>query len=530
MVNKNVLLLFGILVVGLVVAQQQGLLNIPLEIASTCKNIFSNVYHFLGCSENPGQTQAFSSSVESDVLGIKEYGAIQCPSTAGRCTISSSVKMAVYNSCNRQSYWYGGNFWSCSGMIGTGIDAKVSQWVFTFDNKPPTSLFTINAYQMHLYDCGSSQCASSTSGTPLLNTLGCKIVTDKSIYDANGNLIKAGQAGVNFEYVVPFYGNILYTTDALRQVTGQACNECTTDADCAIGRQFQYKYLDGKTYGADATTASQLNLYACKPSTQTCVDGTNFPGAVSDTCQTSTNLNKCIAFATVPVQCIPGSATCGSNAVCDPATFTCKQSQQVECSSDFDCGNAGIVCDFSTKTLKRNGCFSNKCGSQVIQSVEACTASQCPSGYFLDTDYKCKQGVPQQTICPYECCQGDSRYFDKACAIGSCVNNICIDKPQPPVSSSMLNIIVAAIAGLLVFLLTGREALKSRDEIDIAISAVIASIIALGVWWIMENILAILAGSAILTVLGGLALYFFGGAFITIALIIGLVIKGLKGE
>lgn len=136
-----------------------------------------------------------------------------------------------------------------------------------------------------------------------------------------------------------------------------------------------------------------------------------------------------------------------------------------------------------------------------------------------------------------EVCKADGTGFDKSretcCEFGIDYNDATqsyecrpkIDKPSiVPVS-----LIFGSVGALLTFLIVGGDGLRKKDWVDITIGLLVGILIGVLIWWLLENLLAIGIIGGLLAILGGTALYFFGGVFVTIAVVIGLIVKGLKG-
>ena len=123
---------------------------------------------------------------------------------------------------------------------------------------------------------------------------------------------------------------------------------------------------------------------------------------------------------TQPVQCIPGSSTCGANAVCDVSTFTCKQTGQVQCTQDRDCG-IGETYDQNTKTYYNFACVANQCQRRATRTVQCAYNSECPQNWYCDIGGTCKELTQPKQSCPSACCVGDPRYFDRPAPAG----NVC---------------------------------------------------------------------------------------------------------
>jgi len=281
--------------------------------------------------------------------------------------------------------------------------------------------------------CGDSPCGSDVNGiigTPVQGADGCKFIINDAIYDENGNLIKKPKEGEDYAITVPT--GICYLYKASRHICGQTCDECQTDDDCIAGHTYKYQ-LNGKWYGAECHTG-RLYLYGCvdygkKPDED---DLTIMPW--EDAYIQFNFGHKCDVVREIPVQCCPGTATCGPNAYCDPYTFTCKQT--AECRTDQDCGGVREECTYidGKPTLVKAGvCENGRCVTKTVGRVECCYDKDCPYGYYCSEDHTCKQSAIIKKPCPYECCEHDPYYYDKPCPQGYyCVNHRCVTQPPPP--------------------------------------------------------------------------------------------------
>ena len=489
---------------------------------SQCKNAYCRDYNFLCCGEdilNPETKNAESA-----------YGdgyAVLCPGYASRCEILSmpvGYSYHIYLSCEKKSQLIPGfYYWSCSGDMGTvsqGSRVEANQWVAASTSVPS---FSIRIYATKLFDCGKAAC--TYSGIPK-TTSGCVWVTNERIYDSNGNVVGNPVAGQDFQYTVPKGVCYLYPTN--RYVCGDSCESCSADSDCAVGHSFVY---NGK--GAECV-ASQLQLYGCRKGTEICLEQDKLP-FITKCSDTMSTPSRCDLIESRPVECCPQTSSCGPNAFCDPITFTCKNTAQ--CTYDWECGQA-TACDFSTKTLKKPVCQAGQCASQVLQTVECCYDVNCPTGYFCDSDYKCKQQVCQKSTCPFECCERENTggpnncgYFDKPCPEGqSCVDHKC-SGGGGGIDLEMWAIIFAIIVGALAFFMSGGVKNYKEEEYDsLAISAIFAIVAGLIAWYVVLNWQTILLSLGILAILGGLAIWFFPVAILFFIWFVSKAIKTAKGD
>lgn len=494
------------------------------EVAG-CKNVYCNDFNFICCSEDTGNPEFKSASLDAPCLGCLPCSgsakyAMQCPTYASRCVIDTSVD--VYSSCSKVSNWLGCPKWECTGKIKSGFtgEFEAGTWAVRIIDD---GSFNVKIYQLKLFDCGRSACAYQASGIPLTSS-GCTWVTDKRVYDSNGNLVANPQSGQSMEYTVPPGKCYLYTTGNLRRVCGDTCEICERDDDCLAGHTYQY---NGK--GAECQSG-QLIIYGCRQYEQTCLDKDILPDGTEKCVGGYATNSRCEVVETKAIGCCPQSDYCGVNAFCDPATFTCKSSGQVECTQDWECGVA-TSCDYASRTLKKPTCESNKCIAKEIQSVECCYDENCATGYYCGSDYKCYEQVQQKTQCPLECCEREDLYFDKPCPSDKqCVNNQCVGQGGDGLPQGMWAMFFGLIAGALSFLMYSANALREKDWVGIAIGLIIGLVVGIVVWYILDNILIILAGSIVLAILGGAVLYFFGGVILFIIMILMWIIRTIRGD
>jgi hypothetical protein len=376
--------------------------------------------------------------------------------------------------------------------------------------------FTVlyDSYNRRLAWCGSAACDAAVTGITVQGADRCTYVTDKTIYDKSGRVtsqpVEGGQS-----YTVPI-GESLLIANGQRFICGTKFNECSVDQDCAAGHTFTYNGL-----GAEAS-AGQLQIYGCVStgSAPTAADTDFLKGIESEPANTQFNYgNRCQVIRTQGVQCIPGSTSCGSNAVCDVSTFTCRQTSQVQCTQDRDCG-AGEVYDQETKSYYKFACVVGACQRQVTRSVECRYNSECPINWFCDADGTCKESTQPKQACPSTCCDGDPRYFDKPAPPGNvcCPGgqsyaptlDQCSGGPPPPSGVDVpLDLILAALVGLLGF--------TAKYKSSKAQAAVLGALLGIITWavlsFFLNNWLLILLGGAVF-------LYFFGGAILAVLLLI----------
>lgn len=375
---------------------------LPADMTGDCPDIFCNDYEFICCGL----------SKTSDASFVSDCSLFNCENwqtcNAQECRITQiSVPSGYVAYCSP----------SCTVEVQRANGVKqtysMSNNIILYRNDKIRSssaklVFYYTTWEQSLKWCGDSSCGSDASfgiiGNEVWGADGCSYVTDKNLYDKSGTLLKT-PSGSQISYTVNL-GSCMLSTKS-RFVCGNTCEECSSNADCVAGHTFVYNGM-----GAECSTG-MLQMYGCrnygtKPS-QDQLDVLPFDQT------TSYNYgSRCEVIQTIPVQCCPASSTCGSNAVCDPQTFTCKQTQQVGCTADWQCGTNQVY-DQPTKEIRKPVCRLGTCTYDVVQKVDCYYNSECPAGYYCDVDYTCKQSSAPKTSCPLTCCIDDPRYFERPC-------------------------------------------------------------------------------------------------------------------
>ena len=507
-----------------------------------CKTNYCNDFNFVCCVEEAiPEVKSSSNDAPCKFLGIGKCMSectdasnyASCPTYATRCTVD--VDVDIYSVCSLQTNRLGCWENQCSGkQVGTRI-LSPGEWAVV-KGVPSTSKFSMKIYKQKLVDCGRAGC---TQGLSVLGSVGCTFKTDDSIYDENGRVVKTPTPGQSMEYTVPYGECWLYTTANLRRECGNTCEQCDTHSDCVAGRTYTYEY-EGQTYGAEFQS-NQLILYGCRKYDSVCLEKDVLPDGTENCLGGYAIDSRCEIVKYLPAGCMPGSDSCGANAFCDPQTLTCKSSGIVECSSDFECGQS-VSCDWTTKTIKGKVCQDNKCVTVDKQTVECCYDVNCPTGYECTSSNTCVESAPQKTACPYECCIGDTDWFDKLC-IGTdqCLNHVCVSEDEclpehavigegqmccdglEPKGSwvktcekklQIMGTLIALALSALMFFKLGADALKKRDWVSLAIPLIISLMVFAVSLYLIENWQVILGGSIIFTLLGGLAIWFFPGVIL----------------
>jgi len=382
-----VILLAGFLfVAGTGLMPEGGLLSlIPADLTGNCQNVYCTDYEFICC----GLKNVGHSSFTSDCTLWNCENYYTC--TAQKCVITQINP----NSGLKITRSDGETYYSSLQTPYTILKGEKIRSVST------QIKFEIDLYEQNLAWCGDAACDAGVTGITVWGADGCTYVTDKNLYSSSGILLKSPSSG-QISYTVPL--GECYLSSKGRTVCGDTCESCKANSDCIAGHQLQYN-----GYGAECNTGL-LEWYGCRNYGEKPSDFDLLPGESAGYNYGS----RCEVIGSKRVQCCPSTSSCGSNAVCDPETFTCKQSQEVGCTADWQCGTAEFY-DQPSKQIRKPACTLGQCSYAVIQNVECYYNTECPSGWYCDTDFKCKQSSSPKTSCPNVCCVGDSRYFDRPC-------------------------------------------------------------------------------------------------------------------
>lgn len=367
--------------------------------------------------------------------------------------------------------------------------------------------------------CGDAACDAGVTGIDVHGSTKNTFVTDKRIYDPSGNVLRQPSAA-GISYTVPSTSCVLSPKSQF--ICGTKFSQCTKDSDCAAGHTY---LVDGK--GAEARTGI-LDIYGCKilgqaPTTeQTDV----LPKDNTPSSTTYNYGNQCGVIDSRQVQCT-SDVMCGSNAFCDTKTFTCVAQEVKECTADWNCGTQNVY-DQPTKQIRKPFCSLGKCSYQVVKTVQCFYNSECATGWFCDTDYTCKEAIQPKQSCPYECCVGDPRYFDRPAPTGKVccpsgkvadTQTACAGQPIPPQPQINYVLIFSVLIGVIIFFTVYSRYKKEENVVKFGIStavAIIAFILSylildfIATWW-WALIIAGIVG-------GGLIVYFFGAAVVIGAL------------
>ena len=91
-------------------------------------------------------------------------------------------------------------------------------------------------------------------------------------------------------------------------------------------------------------------------------------------------------------------------------------------------------------------------------------------------------------------------------------------------------IVFGALAGLLTLAISSIRFFRDRNPGVLIVGLVAGGIVGVVVYLIMSKIVEILIGVTILGIAGGVLLYLFGGVFVVISMVIGMIINNFKGR
>lgn len=379
--------------------------------AGECKDVFCDDYEFVCCGLDDvvrDKTDYFSYNTaftcNYDVCELKNIDF--AGAYAGTVyVIKEGMKAPAGASCwMADGGWFYSDYIKCSGesrFTGSTLKMTRGEKIYHQVGKPLKVYFTYTGFNQRLAWCGDGACDAGQTGIKVSGSDGCTFTPKGKIYDDSGRLIDANPS---ISYVVPEGSCVLSKSG--RHICANECEACSSDSECKSGHQYVYN-----GYGAECSTGL-LKLYGCRP----------YGKQISNTDLLGDEANdylgefgkRCEVIDTVNVECCDDS-TCGSNEFCDKNTFRCVQEK--ECDYDSDCGTQTIK-DRELMALKKPVCVSGSC-SYEITNVECLYDEDCPTGYFCDTDYTCKQSVTKKQECPYECCEDMSGYWDKTCPSNS---------------------------------------------------------------------------------------------------------------
>lgn len=400
---------------------QAFIANLIGSVTGQCRNIYCADYEFICCGEKVSYSGTWTLDSHDDYW--------QCSLSATKCIAYKSSTQTPPSNCkkgkvNCKSDWLGD--WQCEDRqdINNLLTVTLEPGEYIYGSCGGSVRY--EGYDLRLCRCGDSACDCGVTGIPVLGASGCSFVTNWDVYDPSGRLTQSVQEGQDFQVTVPKGNCYLSHTPSDRYVCGDTCEYCQNDDECKTGRNYIYN-----NKGAECKYG-QLELYGCRQY------GTSPTEDQRQVMPWESGLSfnygtKCDIIQTIPIQCCPHSDDCGLNAVCDPDTFTCKSTDPgtpdpVECTADWECGTAtGCTYDDGQPVIKGKACKNNKCVDVIEKTVNCCYDTDCPSGWFCDPSYTCKQQVQEDLPCPYDCCVNYPGYRDRPCPEGQlcCPDHTC---------------------------------------------------------------------------------------------------------
>lgn len=393
---------------------------------SSVTPIFCNDYEFTCCGGKP--------TYSNPSIFLTSY--YQCPYSAYKCTVSSVGVPSGFDwyvgkgTCSIQYPALSQPYGQCSSEIKRATIMSPGDYLYIrstaiiqVNQVTVTAQVKITNYQLGF--CGRSGAVGEdvTCGVPVSGADGCKFnPTNGKVYTSTNSL--SGLTNV-YSYTVPLGNCVLAFQSGDRHVCGYKEESCSSDSECT-----------GHTFGDKECTGRTLQTYGCASFGNTIVGGDRSPsdmGWGSDAQQSSSNTfgKRCNIISAQTVQCC-GDTDCGTNMVCDTSTFTCKQANQVQCTTDNVAITCGVsqICDWTTKQMKKPICSSGRCDYKT-DTVECCLDVNCPTGYYCNAEKKCTISQVAKQSCIKECCVNDPLYFDRACPSDkpNCLDGTCSAKP-----------------------------------------------------------------------------------------------------
>jgi hypothetical protein len=250
------------------------------------------------------------------------------------------------------------------------------------------------------------------------------------------------------------------------------------------------------------------------------------------------------------VDCIPGQQGIGMVCSNDFTWTTLDKGVCIRGGIAYDalCPGQGTYIDKVNNKIVYYKCNVNtgSCDVTSEKSIQ-CYPGQipCPAGYVCDVGtYSCVPAPQQLQPCPYEWCPEGMGYIKKDCPAGlqPCPDFTCKQTcagitpiiPQQPytgiVGGFNWNMLWAGLAGLLAFLILGGKDIKERNWVGLAIAGIIGVIIGVAVYWILEHLVLIIAGSILGVILGGIILWFLGPAILFVVIMFMMILKTIRGD
>jgi len=376
--------------------------------------IFCTDYEFICCGEVVDSSGYKNNFGDSDVW--------TCPSTATKCEIDVDGQFMIgKTNCREVGSWIFKGYVCDDEQIKPAGHYEIEKGSKIYGRGLDVFSFSYKIYKERLVWCGDSACDAGKTGIPVSGADGCTFVLNDDLYDKNGKIVKEVKEG-DIAYTIPV--GTCYLAPKGRHVCGYKSETCQSDSDCRYGHTLEYN-----GYGAECHTG-RLEWYGCRiyGHEPTKSDLAILPNENDKDFSYGT---RCEVIGSKNVQCCPYTSDCGPNAVCDPETFTCKST--AECTYDWECHGGSQECARDKLELVKWVCENGKCVQKTIKKVDCCYDTDCPSGYYCDDDYKCKESAVHKTDCPFTCCVDEDEYFDRPCPEGliCCPDHTCKVSCEP---------------------------------------------------------------------------------------------------
>lgn len=391
-------------------------------VGEECQDVFCNDYEFVCCGEE---------AIDPATIELGDTTYFECQSN--RCVVLSASAPSGYTymgfkigsqNCGVRNLLGLVDYIACdddASYQSTPVTFYKGQVLHSYDQRQVIT--QVQTYEERLVWCGDAACDAGQTGIPVQGADGCTFVTEERVYNEDGTLNQDPE-GSQISKTVPT--GTCYLAVKGRHVCGNSCEDCDTNADCAEGHTL---VVDGQ--GAECLTG-QLQIYGCRdygnaPS-HSIID--IFPWESSPIIEYG---KRCEIISSRSVQCCPYTDSCGQG-TCDPSTFTCEGGGEVECTADWQCGQAEY-CDRDTLELVRPECnLVGKCVNNKVSDVDCCYDYDCPEGWYCDEGYECKESINPKVNCPptFDCCVNEDDYYDKPCPPEQeCSDHNCIEPSTP---------------------------------------------------------------------------------------------------
>lgn len=391
--ERGILLLAAGLVVLIIILAQMGLLPF---FAVYQTPVFCNGYSWISCVAKDATPAAISEKQDVDWLGNVVPEKKSC--LHYQCRLTGFNPSSAFVDMSAVKLFVDGQSYYLDQLPVTIARGQTFSFGYTTINSLDGTFFYVPINEVLLW----TGAAGSTVGTPVLGADGCTFNPGQHdkvllLFNQFDNEVEVDKI-----YTVPTGYAYSYVDSEKRHICGYLEEACTGDSDC-IGHPLTWDIA-----GDSECSNGYLNRYGCRQYSEQCVE---WDTDNKERCLERKTLSRCEVVERRAVQCCPYTDSCGEG-VCDPETFTCQMPPEVECTFDWECGQAQY-CDRELKQILAKKCVGNSCETQVIQSVECCYDMDCPLNYYCSAQYTCLPSAPPTAECPYACCVNEQGFFDK---------------------------------------------------------------------------------------------------------------------